>query len=360
MDLPSPSSSLCYRWDTPSAPGRSAAIAVIHVQGDPQEVFTRLSIHPFRSNTAVLRNVGGIDWCVCGRTESDSVFITPHAGAGIHRRLSEWLASLGVIPCNLARTVLEYTGPLLQPQQSRSHHDGIAFPEASTPMEAAMLRVLSMAASPLAIDLLLDQPRRWMQFSIDSPVDFARLSDEQQAEVRVRSIALKRLVCPPCVVAVGLPNVGKSTLLNVLARRSVAIVADEPGTTRDHVGVQLNLGGLVVNFIDTPGINDSPISTIDHDAQLLGIDVARRSDLLVVCHDAGAAFPQRLVDIAREHPRTLTVRLRCDLQPLRSDVGAELCISARTGEGLDSLTTSIREVLVPRAVTDHPGPWRFW
>jgi tRNA modification GTPase len=59
------------------------------------------------------------------------------------------------------------------------------------------------------------------------------------------------------VVLAGPPNAGKSTLLNALARRDVAIVSDIPGTTRDAIEVRCDLGGLPVTFIDTAGLRDS-------------------------------------------------------------------------------------------------------
>ena len=58
------------------------------------------------------------------------------------------------------------------------------------------------------------------------------------------------------VVIVGAPNAGKSSLLNALAQREVAIVSDEAGTTRDLVEVVLDLAGLKVRVTDTAGIRD--------------------------------------------------------------------------------------------------------
>ena len=58
------------------------------------------------------------------------------------------------------------------------------------------------------------------------------------------------------VVIAGAPNAGKSSLLNALARRDVAIVTDEPGTTRDLVHVALDLGGMKVVVTDTAGIRE--------------------------------------------------------------------------------------------------------
>ncbi|WP_034995260.1 tRNA uridine-5-carboxymethylaminomethyl(34) synthesis GTPase MnmE [Beijerinckia mobilis] len=59
------------------------------------------------------------------------------------------------------------------------------------------------------------------------------------------------------IALMGPPNAGKSTLLNVLAQRDIAIVSDLPGTTRDVIDVALDLGGYSVTLIDTAGLRDS-------------------------------------------------------------------------------------------------------
>ena len=59
------------------------------------------------------------------------------------------------------------------------------------------------------------------------------------------------------VVIAGAPNAGKSTLLNALARRDVAIVSPTPGTTRDSIEVHLDLSGVPVVLVDTAGLRDS-------------------------------------------------------------------------------------------------------
>src|SRR5690606_313711 len=59
------------------------------------------------------------------------------------------------------------------------------------------------------------------------------------------------------VVITGAPNVGKSSLLNALSRRDVAIVSDVAGTTRDIIEVRLDLGGYPVTLVDTAGLRES-------------------------------------------------------------------------------------------------------
>ena len=56
---------------------------------------------------------------------------------------------------------------------------------------------------------------------------------------------------------VGPPNAGKSSLINLLAKRDVAIVTDVPGTTRDAISATLNLDGMKVEVIDTAGIRST-------------------------------------------------------------------------------------------------------
>lgn len=107
------------------------------------------------------------------------------------------------------------------------------FPEAASDLEADVLSNIARAASPAAIDLLLAQPRLWHDLLARFENDGAVIKAEH---LIARSRVLKHLLVPPTVVVVGQANVGKSTLSNQLLGRSVSIVTDAPGTTRDWVG----------------------------------------------------------------------------------------------------------------------------
>ena len=141
------------------------------------------------------------------------------------------------------------------------------------------------------------------------------------------------------VAILGEPNVGKSTLLNYLARREAAIVTDVPGTTRDIVEVRTRLGGLVIWFQDTAGIRDTADS-IEQEGVRRAARAAAEADLRIFLLDHNP-LPSPLLAHIREGD--LTVRTKRDLDdhvnpPLTPGMPA---ISAKTGAGCEALTDAI-------------------
>jgi tRNA modification GTPase len=143
------------------------------------------------------------------------------------------------------------------------------------------------------------------------------------------------------VVIIGAPNAGKSSLLNALAKRDVAIVTDEPGTTRDLIQVALDLHGVKVVVTDTAGIREGAGKV-----EAIGIERARASaenaDLVLALEDIAA--PVR-VALAGSRAEMLRIGSKADLldanyeRPLPT--GLDLLISARSGAGLDALVQAI-------------------
>lgn len=302
-----------------------AAIALIEVTGDIDSALGALGIAPVREGEVRLRDLAGIDRGLVMRWSATCAVLTSHGGPFIVRRLVEALGAAG-----------------LRQAEERAGEEELMrrYPEARDALEARMLEALAAAASPRVIDLLLDQPRRWKSSREHDPAIDAVLS---------------RLIRPPLVVALGPSNIGKSTLLNALAGRSVALVADQPGTTRDYVGVHLDLDGLVVRYADTPGLREGA-EEIEAEAVGLALDLARGADLVLLCGDAWS--PPIDTGALGIKPPTLTVALRSDLG--RPCFFADAVVSVRQGVGLGPLAERVREVLVPGSALDDPRPWKFW
>ncbi|MDR0327099.1 MAG: 50S ribosome-binding GTPase [Planctomycetaceae bacterium] len=94
----------------------------------------------------------------------------------------------------------------------------------------------------------------------------------------------------PKIVLTGLPNVGKSTLFNKLAKQEAALVSPLAGTTRDYLEVEIDWEGIPVVLVDTAGITDGSTSDeLDESAQNAGRELLKQADVIVHCYEG---FPQ--------------------------------------------------------------------
>lgn len=141
------------------------------------------------------------------------------------------------------------------------------------------------------------------------------------------------------VVIVGAPNSGKSTLLNAIAGREVAIASDEPGTTRDLIDVRLDLSGSLVILTDTAGIRDDAGIV-----ESLGIDRARKraasADLVLLIEDLTAPVA---IDFLASHAPLLRVGNKVDCITALV-AGYDFLISATNGRGVAELLAAVSTI----------------
>jgi len=138
------------------------------------------------------------------------------------------------------------------------------------------------------------------------------------------------------VVLAGPPNAGKSTLLNAVAKREVAIVSPFAGTTRDLIEVRCDLGGLPVTFVDTAGLRDSA-HPVEQEGVLRARERARSADLVLWLVPPDA--PQDLVPVTG--PDVITIATKHDIGPPHYPF--DFAISAWTGDGIPALLDLLRE-----------------
>ena len=143
------------------------------------------------------------------------------------------------------------------------------------------------------------------------------------------------------VVIVGPPNAGKSSLMNSLANREVAIVTEYAGTTRDILHCELDLGGFAVHLFDTAGIRDTD-EAIEQEGIRRAMLKIEEADLILYLSDASSPLvcdPQGFDSVSAPVIRVGTKSdLLSDSNPKRSQ---ELCISTVTGDGVDDLRATV-------------------
>jgi len=153
----------------------------------------------------------------------------------------------------------------------------------------------------------------------------------------------------PTVVIVGLPNAGKSCLVNYLSGFDSAIVSATPGTTRDGIREKILLGGVAITLVDTAGIRET-----NNDIEKEGVERAYKAlglaDIVLYVLD-NSQEQQMNEDLLNKRlssgARVITVRNKIDLCEgddfINTD--ADIYISAKTGEGIEQLTEKICSIL---------------
>ncbi|KKX26636.1 tRNA uridine-5-carboxymethylaminomethyl(34) synthesis GTPase MnmE [Rhizobium sp. LC145] len=137
------------------------------------------------------------------------------------------------------------------------------------------------------------------------------------------------------VVIAGPPNAGKSSLLNTLAKRDVAIVTEIAGTTRDILHVDLDMEGYLVRFFDTAGLRETG-DLVEQE----GVRRARRAmeeaDLVLLVEEIDSYPEQSVIPEGKQ-----VLRIGSKLDRHKSADTYDICLSVHTGEGLEKLRERI-------------------
>ncbi|MGB5212907.1 MAG: tRNA uridine-5-carboxymethylaminomethyl(34) synthesis GTPase MnmE [Anderseniella sp.] len=152
------------------------------------------------------------------------------------------------------------------------------------------------------------------------------------------------------VVLAGSPNVGKSSLLNAIAARDVAIVSSEAGTTRDVVEVSLDLGGTSMIISDTAGLRDR----VDSHVEQLGIDRTQdrlsQADIVISVASPEADWQNTGVDSP-----TLRIWNKVDITEPERTIDSDLKVSVLTGDGMEDLMARLAGMAAELAGNGEPA-----
>lgn len=217
-------------------------------------------------------------------------------------------------------------------------------------LSAAVASGLLICQTERAARLLLGQESAWELF-----LNGLRTLINQRAGLRLveaidevlsRESVATHLTKPWRVVLAGLPNVGKSSLINAICGFERAIVHSTPGTTRDVVTQQVVIDGWLFEIADTAGQRDA-----EGEIEQAGIERARAAwqsaDCRVEVRDASKRVESESFVI--EPAADLVVANKVDLPGAEVEAG-ELPVSARTGAGLTQFQSALVQRVLPSAV----------
>ncbi|MFN3743888.1 MAG: ribosome biogenesis GTPase Der [Hyphomicrobiaceae bacterium] len=167
---------------------------------------------------------------------------------------------------------------------------------------------------------------------------------------------------PPTIAIVGRPNVGKSTLFNRLTGRRTALVSDMPGLTRDRREGEANLGGHLVQVVDTAGLEEAERGSIADRMRAQSEAAIRAADAVAFVFDARAGITpadKAFARIVRASGRPVVlVANKCEgragteafYEAYALGLGEPVAISAEHGEGLAELESELLAALGLKAI----------
>ena len=211
------------------------------------------------------------------------------------------------------------------------------------------------------VEAALDFPDEDLDFIANSDIPEQLQKTLEQTQLLVAEARRGCLVREGVRIAiVGRPNAGKSSLLNQLAQRDIAIVTDIAGTTRDTIEQSVDISGVPVTLVDTAGLNDQP-DTIEQLGIERTIRSAENADILIFLYEISEAKVNKVSQILGDYTNVIEsanqtnrpviyVANKVDLNPTASlaqfpGCSPTLGLSATLGTGIPELLGTIKSVL---------------
>ncbi len=146
------------------------------------------------------------------------------------------------------------------------------------------------------------------------------------------------------VAIIGEVNAGKSSLLNLLSKREVAIVSEEEGTTRDVIETYLNIDGYPVILADTAGIREAK-SEVEKKGIILALNRSKHADLnLIVIDNSSKQLDKNIQSLINEN--CIVVLNKSDINnKLKQDFKDAILVSVKENRNIDELIKKIKEKL---------------
>ncbi|WP_347138226.1 tRNA uridine-5-carboxymethylaminomethyl(34) synthesis GTPase MnmE [Paracoccus sp. SSK6] len=350
---------LIFAEATPSGRG---GVSVIRISGEGARATAERLAGPLaKPRHAYLREIrDGIEildralimWFEAGRsfTGEEVVEIHLHGAPVIVRRLSQLLTSQGLrlaeageftrrafLNGKMDLSEVEGLGDLLVAETESQRLVALRMSNGELARKADMWRSLLIRAGAL-VESSIDFADEEVPEDVPPEVFGLLETFKQELDIQISGYAAAERIRNGFEVAIiGPPNAGKSSLLNRIARRQVALVSDVAGTTRDIIELRLDLRGLAVTLLDTAGLREAKDSI-----EVLGIDRAREraaaADLRLHLSPEGAR------DDSLWQPGDLIVASKSDLSSPKTG----LAVSTVTGEGLDLLLDTLHGSLIQK------------